>query len=220
MLSKIILNFFIISFPQIIFGNKFLKKCSFDANKINIISCVLSQSYFVFNAICISILSLKETSDKQSLIEATLNNLYFLYAYLCYDICFLLSRSSLEFMFLVHHFVGLIFIHVIFYMKIPSDMLLKYNLFAIIMEGTNPYLNMRIILKNTRFELLNNYIIFITYTLFRVIGYPTTYLYMVKTIEQPPYIKKLLYYKFYVIYGMSLFWYGKILNKVKKIKKT
>ena len=213
MFSKIVTNFLMISFPQFIFRN------FFNPEKLNIITCIISQTYFVLNAIRILYFSLSHSPG--ILIESTINNLYFLYAYLFYDICFLLTRSPLELLFLIHHFVALAFLHIIFYMNISTDMLVKYNIFAVIMEGTNPYLNMRFLLKNTRFEMLNNYIIFITYTLFRVIGYPVIYLPMVRTIYQKkiitPQVKNLLYYKFYIIYSLSLFWYGKILNKVRKL---
>ena len=185
----------------------------------NTITCGLTQSYFIINAL--NIISLDIVGfNKLFLIEKMWENIYLIYAYFCYDIVYILLVSP-SLIFLVHHLITLLFIHIVIYIGIPMDLLVEYNLFCIIMEGTGPFLNFRHSLKGTEWEKVNKYMIFITYTLFRIIMYPIVFFYTLKRIENKGYLteltKKLLYWNFYIIYSMSVIWYKKIINFIKYI---
>lgn len=191
---------------------------SFETKHSNVMTCAISQCYFTFTALNILFLAYFQILSTNNLIENTLFNVQFLIGYFLYDSIYIIMCSP-SIIFLFHHIIGIIFCILILRVGIPTDMIITYNLLCVVMEGNNPYLNFRTVLKGTCFEKINKYIIVISYTLFRMIGYPIVYLNGMKKLEEKnilsPFQQNFFYWKFYIIYFMSVVWYRKILYFLK-----
>lgn len=187
----------------------FEKYIFFKKSKAQIITCILFQVYFVTNVGLLIFYEFFNLRSKFELRISTLNNMYILYGYFIYDTIYMLEESP-DKMFLAHHLISLIIINTIKQLGIKETW--HHSVLCFILEVTNPFINIRQLIK--RFELLkiiNKRIIFITYLLFRIILLPLVFIsFLIKSRLDNNYPITIII-SFICIYTASILWFKKII---------
>ncbi len=161
----------------------------------NIITCICAQIYFLYNS-----LSSFLKNDKSLFIY----NMDFLASYFIYDIIYIILNNK-DHLFIIHHIIGLWCIKTV---KDRNIDMYYSNILCIILEIVNPFLNMRYLLnKSSYFYRLNLKVIFILYSIFRIILFPYFSIKFIKNNNLPN-IRTI----FFLVYMMSLYWYRKIIR--------
>ena len=135
-----------------------------------------------------------------------MNNINFLKSYFIYDIIYIILNSR-DHLFIIHHIIGLWCIYRV--RNNINNLNIYYgNILCIILEITNPFLNIRYLLdKSSLYYRLNLNIIFILYSIFRIILFPYFSIKFIR-LNNTPNIKLI----FFLIYMMSIYWYRKIIE--------
>ena len=139
--------------------------------------------------------------------KETMRNLGALGGYFIYDLGYLLQTTPFS-GFVLHHLIGLTMIRFLQERGAPPPSLLSmYNALAFIAEITNPPLNLRHFVKGTAWEGGMRRIIFWTYTVFRMVGYPVLSIQLHHHLQIRP-----LFVLFMIIYAMSTVWYRRVIR--------
>lgn len=198
----------------------YLEKLNIPHKKANIITCILLQIYFVYNAgyMLYSELILKTPSS--DLVRLTLQNIEMLYGYFIFDLIYLFKAEKPSVIFICHHIISLIIINTIKLLGIRETW--NHNVLCFLLEGTNPFLNMRqLTFDYPELKKINKKVILYTYALFRVFLMPiffTLFLYTQSKEGNIPneYIVT-LGVSFVTIYAVSLSWFKKIIDMNNRI---
>ena len=184
-------------------------------NMPNLTTCILFQSYFIYNSGTLFMKSFTNNPTKLLTIRNdTLNLFNNLSGYFIYDIIYLLRNNPLlpsNMVFIIHHLIGMSMLEIARTYGAPKDMLKYYNGLCFVAEVTNPFINLRHFTRDTEYYKLNIKIIFYMYMIFRIILFPMVS-YKFLTIMPSKNLKIL----FAIIYTMSLVWFGKIYSMYKK----
>lgn len=184
----------------------------------NLRTCIAFQLYFLWRAgsLWYTSVTLGEQEDVSAreaaavilwIQKETMRNLGALGGYFLYDLGYLLQTTPFS-GFVLHHLIGLTMIRFLQERGAPPPSLLTmYNALAFIAEITNPPLNLRHFVKGTVWEGIMRKIIFWTYTVFRMIGYPVLSIHLHQHLQIQP-----LFGLFVTIYVMSMVWYRRVIR--------
>jgi hypothetical protein len=174
----------------------------------NLLTCVTFQSLFSISSGYVSLYSsLYLNIQNYSLLVGYSNTILDILAgYFLYDTLYLLLYKF-SLLYFGHHLISFIAIQLIKTNVIPYDIVPYYPLLCFVLEVTNPFLNIRPFTKGTQYYKLNVYYIFITFLLFRVILFPYVAISIISRLDS-----QIIWGIFFIIYGVSLFWFKKIIN--------
>lgn len=182
-----------------------MRQWAYVRHRGNLMASMAFQLYFVWKA---GYLIHLEHHDgvTELLQEETHQQLYALCGYFVYDLCYLLQTTPFS-GYVLHHLVGIGMLSVLAQLGAPRpDLVLYYNQLCFVTEVTNPITSLRHFTKGTVFDRYQKMIMFLSYTVFRVILYPFLSYRLMPHLQHPS-----LVYLFLSIYGMSLVWFRRIL---------
>jgi hypothetical protein len=172
----------------------------------NLIASMIFQIYFVWRAGYLLYLEQRD-GVTEWIQEETLQQLYVIGGYFIYDLCYLLQTTPCS-GFVLHHLVGLGMLSVLYQIGLPSPPLVSYyNQLCFIIEVTSPVISLRYFTKGSVYERVNDFLMIMSYTVFRVVLYPLLSYRLHLHLQTP-----MLFYSFMGIYAMSLLWYRRILH--------
>jgi len=176
----------------------------------NLIASMIFQVYFVWKASRLLYLE-HQNGVTESLQEQTLQQLYAVGGYFVYDLCYLIQTTPFS-GYVLHHLVGLGMLSILCSLGPPrSELVSSYNQLCLVTEITNPIITLRHFTRGSAFERTQKWLMFFTYTVFRIILYPILSYRLHLRIQQPR-----LFNLFIGIYAMSLVWYRRILQMLSK----
>jgi hypothetical protein len=188
--------------------HKTFEMINISSNKSNIMACILLQLTFISTSFILLVKDICGYTENVSI--DTSQNISLIYGYFIYDLLFLLFFSKkLKISFVIHHLIALGIIDTI-YSNNTSDIF--YNIASFVTEVTNPFINLRILLKNnTQLKTLNKKIIKLMYFVFRIVFYPSV---CVAYIIYNNNNENIIYFMIMniCIYIFSLSWYNDILK--------
>lgn len=161
----------------------------------NLMTCVVFQLFFLAN--CIRLLGMPPNEEAS---QGTLTNLDYLYGYFIYDFVYLF-RINPKNIFILHHMVSMIIIHLIHYIGVPFHTIYNYTMICLLLECANPLLNARHFLVNTNVYPLFMKITYYVFVLSRMILLPVYVKFLTDVMYAPP-----IWYCFGAVYAMSAFW--------------
>ena len=171
--------------------------------RANLTACILFQVYFVTNAFLILMEPESEITR-----TSTIQNIYNIYGYFMFDVLYLMKWKPESTTFIVHHMASLILLNTLILLGVKET--IQHNILCILLEGTNPFLNLReFIYIYPELKRFNKIVIFYTYLICRIILFPIFTIYFIYNVERYHYFLSIMLIGFYSI---SLSWFTKILK--------
>lgn len=145
-------------------------------------------------------------------VENTVNNIQLLKEYFIYDTLYLIFYRR-DIVFMVHHILSLIIIHVAYMQDIHSTFV--YNFFMWLLESTSPLINLRSIIKANNWDeaysgLVGEMILF-TYSINRIILFPLTMIYIGFAYHIEYFFVS--FFCFTIIYAASVIWFLQMVER-------
>jgi hypothetical protein len=121
----------------------------------------------------------------------TIEQLHAMGGYFLYDLCYLLQTTPFS-GYVIHHLVAIGMLSVLCSLGLPRlDLLSYYNQLCFVTEVTNPIITLRHFTKESKYERCQRILMFLTYTVFRIILYPLLSYRLMPHLEHP----SLVYFK-------------------------